>query len=204
MANEFRFKDKRSKGQARKMVLAMAKYGDHGHQLRCDLSNEECVKEFYRLNGYNFEVEVEKARRWSPGLPVMVPLFDFRTMNSFTIGGAPGSVGGIKAGGEEFLVKFEGKSGHVVLYEYLDIFENAAAELQRSVGGSRRIPLSSGNSHRALLTAISDGIASIEGYITYQADRRGGKKFKDSKQEKVSFEDKINEWIPQITGRKLD
>lgn len=195
LSNEFRFKDKRSKNQARKLVLTMAKYGDHGHQLRCDLSNEERVKEFYRLNGYNFEVEVEKARKWWPGLPMMVPIFDVRTMNSFTLGGAPGSVTGIKAGGEDFLVKFEGESGHVVMSEYLDIFENAAAELERSVQG---------NSHRAFLTAISDGIASIEGYITYQADRRGGKKFRDSKQEKVSFEDKINEWIPQITGRKLD
>jgi hypothetical protein len=204
LSQEFRFKDKRSKNQARKLVLTMARYGDHGHQLRCDLSNEEGVKEFYRLNGYNFEVEVEKARKWSPGLPMMVPIFDVRTMNSFTLGGAPGSIGGIKAGGEDFLVKFEGESGHVVMSEYLDIFENAAAELERSVGGNRHRPLFSGNSHRAFLTAISDGIASIEGYITYQADRRGGKKFKDSKQEKVSFEDKINEWIPQITGRKLD
>ena len=91
MANALRFKDKRSKNQARRMILAMALYGDHEHQLRCDLSNEEGVKEFYRVNGYNFEVEVEKARRWSPGLPPMVPIFDIRRLNSFNLGGHPGA-----------------------------------------------------------------------------------------------------------------
>ena len=173
----------------------MALYGDHGHQLRCDLSNEERVTEFYRLNDCNFEVVVEQAREWSPGLPPMVPIFDVRTWNSFTLGGAPGSIAGIKTGGEDFLVKFEGESGHVVLSEYLDIFENAVRELERSVKDSN---------HRAFLTAISDGVASIEGYINYRADRVGGQQYKDSEQEKVSFETKINEWIPQITGRKLD
>ena len=89
MSHEFRFKDKRSKTQARKMILAMALYGDHGHQLRCDLSSEERIKEFYRVNGYNFEDEVEKARRWSPSLPLMVPIFDVRRLNSFALGGDP-------------------------------------------------------------------------------------------------------------------
>ncbi len=195
MSHEFRFKDKRSKNQARKLILTMAKYGDHEHQLRCDLSNEEGVKEFYRLNGYNFEVEVEKARKWWAHLPAMVPIFDVRRMNSFTLGGAPGSVTGIKAGGDDFLVKFEGETGHVVMSEYLDIFENAVEELVRSVERTR---------YRTFLTGISEGIASIEGYISYQADHRGGQQFRDSKQQKVSFEDKIDKWIPQITGRKLD
>jgi hypothetical protein len=134
-----------------KTALDMARYGDHGHQLKCDLTNEERVKEFYRVNGCNFELVLEEARRWSPGLPPMVPLLDIRTWNSFTLGGAPGSVAGIKRGGDDFLVKFEGESGHVVLTEYLDIFENAVKELERSVEG---------NNHRAFLTALSDGIAS--------------------------------------------
>jgi hypothetical protein len=195
LSHEFRFLDKRSKNETRKMVLAMALYGDHGHQLRCDLSNEARVKEFYTINGYNFEVVVEKAREWSPGLPPMVPIFDVRRMNSFTLGGAPGSIAGIKTGGDDFLVKFEGETGHVVMSEYLDIFENAVAGLERSVEG---------NSHRAFLTAISDGIASIEGYINYQAVQIGAQQYKDCEQQKVSFETKINEWIPQITGGKLD
>ena len=195
MAQGFRFKEKRSKNVARNMVLNLARYGDHGHQLKCNLTNEEGVKAFFRVNGYNFEVEVEKARRWSPGLPLIVPLVDYRTWNSFTLGGAPGSVAGIKTGGDDFLVKFEGESGHVVLDEYLDIFENAAKELERSVKD---------NNHRAFLTALSDGIASIEGYVNYQAAEKGGPQHKDSEQEKVSFETKINEWIPQITGGKLD
>lgn len=177
------------------MVLDMARDGDHGHQLKCDLTNEERVKEFYRVNGCNFEVVVEEARRWSPGLPPTVPLLDIRTWNSFTLGGDSGSVAGIKRGGDDFLVKFEGESGHVVLTEYLDIFENAVKELERSVEG---------DNHRAFLTALSDGIASIEGYINYQAGQTGGQQYKDSEQEKVSFETKINEWIPQLTGAKLD
>jgi len=101
-------------------------------------------------------------------------------------------------------VKFEGESGHVVLTEYLDIFENAVKELESSVEGNRHRALLSDNSHRAFLTALSDGIASIEGYINYQAGRRGGQQYKDSEQEKVSFETKINEWIPQLTGGTLD
>jgi hypothetical protein len=178
----------------------MALYGDHEYQFQYDLSNEERVKDFYRQNGYNFAVVVEQARKWWPGLPAMVPIFDVRRMNSFTLGGAPGSITGIKAGGEEFLVKFEGETGHVVLSEYLDIFENAVADLERSV----KLSGSHSRMNRAFLTGISEGIASIEGYINYRADRIGGQQFKDSKQQKVSFENKIDEWIPQITGRKLD
>ena len=97
-------------------------------------------------------------------------------------------------------MKFEDETGHVVLSEYLDIFENAVADLERSVEISGR----GSRVYRVFLTSISEGIASIEGYINYQAGRRGGQQFKDSKQQKVSFEDKIDEWIPQITGGKLD
>ena len=156
------------------MILAMALYGDHGHQLRCDLSSEEGVKEFYRVNGYNFQDEVEKARRWSPGLPLMVPIFDVRGLNSFALGGGPGSVAGIKTGGEDFEVKFEDETGHVVLSEYLDIFENAVADLERSVEISGR----GSRVYRVFLTSISEGIASIEGYINYQAGRRGGQQLR--------------------------
>ena len=97
-------------------------------------------------------------------------------------------------------MKFEGETGHVVMSEYLYIFENAVAELERSV------ELSGTNSrmYRVFLTGISEGIVSIEGYINYQADRIGGQQFRASKQHKVSFENKIDEWIPQITGGKLD
>jgi hypothetical protein len=104
-------------------------------------------------------------------------------------------LGRVGEGGEEFVAKVEGESGHVVLSEYLDSFENAAKELERSVKD---------NNHRALLTALSDGVASIEGYINYQAGRKGGQQYSDSKQQMVSFETKIDEWIPQITGSKLD
>lgn len=161
------------------------------YQYQYDLGNEESVKEFFRQHGYNFEVVVEEVRNrlaW-------VPIIDVRTPSSFTLGGAPGSIAGIKRGGDEFLVKFEGEMGNVVLSEYIDIFEHAVEELDRSLERS---------SNRDFLTAVSDGIASIEAYINYQANRIGGQQYRDSKQQLISFDDKLDKWIPQITGGKLD
>ena len=67
----------------------MATYGDHEYQFQYDLRNEERVKDFYSQQGYNFEVVVEQARTWQAGLPAMVPIFDVRRLNSFTLGGHP-------------------------------------------------------------------------------------------------------------------
>jgi hypothetical protein len=44
LSHSFRYKEKRSRTQTRKLILTMAMYGDHGYQLEYHLSNEESVK----------------------------------------------------------------------------------------------------------------------------------------------------------------
>ena len=54
------------------------------------------------------------------------------------------------------------------------------------------------------LSCVSNGVASIEAYLGQKAGiynkRNPGKELIDNKQNKVSFDDKINEWIPIMTG----
>lgn len=125
----------------------------------------------------------------------MVPIFYVRTPNSFTLGGVPGSVTSIKRGDED-IVKLEGETGHVVMSEYMDIFEYAVAELERSLELSR----TESRMYRVFLSGVGAGIASLEAYINYRA----GQRFSYSKQNQVLFDTKVDGWIPAITGGKLD
>jgi hypothetical protein len=192
----FCFKDKRSPKQARNLILTLALHGDHGYQSKYYLGNEEGVKAFFRQHGYDFEVVVEQVRNRQS----WVPILDVRTFSSLTLGGAPGSHAAIRGPGDKEIVTFKGETGHVVFSEYMDIFEHAVEELNRSVERSNI----NSKMYRDFLSSVSDGIASLEAYINYRADLIGGPQFSDSKQQKVSFDDKIDLWIPEITGRKLD
>jgi hypothetical protein len=171
-----RHKEKQNK--ARKVSLTMAMYSDHGYQFQYHLSNEESVKEFYRQHGYNCEIvdeEVHNKLAW-------ILIIDVRTFSSFMLRGAPDSITGTKGGGNQFLVKFEGETGHVVKSEYTGIFEHAVEQLNRSLERSR---------YRDFLTIVSEGIASIEAYINYRANQIGGQQYGDSKQHLVSFDDTL-------------
>lgn len=65
------------------------------------------------------------------------------------------------------------------------------------------------NSYSLYLSSITNGIASIEAYIKEWTERYNylnpDIKLIDTKHNKVSFDDKIDNWIPQmLNGKKLD
>jgi hypothetical protein len=87
--------------------------------------------------------------------------------------------------------------GKLVLYDYWATFDTAVKALRRAVCEA---------SYPELRSAIVQGIASIEGYMNYLAEiwnkRNPEDQLLDSRQEKVSFDDKIDDWIPRMTGGK--
>jgi len=90
--------------------------------------------------------------------------------------------------------------GIVCLSTYRTHFETACKARDRAVENS---------SYSDLQTALVAGIASIESYITEWArvwnQQNLSDQLIDSKQNKVSLDDKFDIWIPKITkGRKLD
>jgi hypothetical protein len=65
------------------------------------------------------------------------------------------------------------------------------------------------DSYSEFQSAIVRGIASIEGYLNYRAEKwnrkKGSEKLEDSVKYKVSIDEKITSWIPKMTGgKKLD
>jgi hypothetical protein len=82
----------------------------------------------------------------------------------------------------------------VALKEYLEVFEHAVEELYQCVDSIK---------YRTFMSCISNGIASLKAYINHTASGYGPN-FVDSKQNKTSFDNKVKDWIPKITGHTLD
>lgn len=90
-------------------------------------------------------------------------------------------------------------SGLVVPDNCWAIFEGACEDVQRAVARASYIDLQS---------AIVKGIASLEAFINARVDRwnktHPEDQLLDSKQNKVSFDDKVDIWVPKLTGAKMD
>lgn len=65
-----------------------------------------------------------------------------------------------------------------------------------------------GNHHALFKASISEGYSAIESFIREKANDynylRNEKILVDNKSNKVSFYDKIDKWIPEMTGKKVD
>lgn len=196
MANKFRVKARRSRPATRELIVNMARHGKHGRGYGLKNATEQDVAHFFAKNGFDFKKVVEETREsWLAHVPLLwvwEPL-------SFNMGVSPGGYGAIKAG-DKVLASLEGESGRFVLVEYGDRFEQATKHLHRSIDDA---------DHGDFLSAISDGISSLEAFLNYSASRYSGELsdtvHNDKGSRKLTFDEMVERWIPQITGgRKLD
>lgn len=187
--HRLRFKSKISKRNAEKMIVAFARYGNHYHDVK--FKSDADVKRAFAARGIDFEQLAERCRDPQQGVPFFENLVG---STAAPVGGATLSRVDHSTGETDLETKSPGK---LVLYSYWATFETAVRSLRRAVDEA---------SYSEFQYAVVQGIASIEGYINYRAElwnkRHPEDQLLDSRQGKVSFDDKVNEWIPKMTGGK--
>ncbi len=174
------------------MVLLIAKYGNHYNPVA--FRTDADVKRWFARNGIDFQRLVETCRDFNQS----VPHFENLLGSTWTASkGVKLSKVDLETGAEEFGV--EGPGTYTPL-GYWASFEIAQKALGRAV---QEI------SYSELQSAFVHGTASIEAYVNYRAERWNSRnpqqKLHDSRESKVRFDQKINDWIPVMSnGRKLN
>jgi hypothetical protein len=91
------------------------------------------------------------------------------------------------------------KTETIITSNYEAAYEAAERHLLRAVADASFLEFES---------AVVRGLASIEAFLNYRAgiwnERNPDNMLIDSKERKVSFDAKIDEWIPIMTGEKLN
>ncbi len=188
---KLQFKPKMSSRAAKEMILFFARHGDHGLKVR--FRSDADIKRALESRGYEFGQLVAECR----GYKRIVPLFEniigstARTIGSTTISSVDRETGQV-----DLTVK---GPGLLALYGYQATFENAVKARNRAVEKS---------DYTEFLSTVTQGIASIEGYINYRAElwkKKNQEQLIDSHEMRVGFDTKIDDWLPRMAlGRKLD
>lgn len=196
MGYKFCFEDKRTRRSTHDMILMMAKYGNH--HIRCNFVSDADVKRFFQSNSnYYWDDLVQKCRNPNEIVPIVENLIGSTWKVSG--GGKAAIVTGAATNKETEIASVNGP-GELTSSSYLQLFENAVDNLHRCMERA---------SFGDFQSCVSNGIASIDAYIEHRAylynSDHPGEPLIDSKENKVSQDTKIDEWIPKMTnGKKLD
>jgi hypothetical protein len=174
---------------AQDMILHIAKFGNH--QINTSFKSDADVKRFFMANGYDFQLLVDRCRNVGNPVPIVENLVG-SSWHFHTDGGGQVSVTSVT--GEE--QSFQG-SGTLALFTYWAHVEACCKSRDRAVLESSYVDFQS---------AAVQGIAGIEAYITHRVKiwnhTNPDSTLIDAKQTKVSFDDKIDKWIPMMSGGK--
>lgn len=192
---KLQYKPKISRRSSKEMILLFAKYGNHGlGDFGASLNSDADVKRFVASQGSDFDRIVERCRDFSEN----VPFFENLVGGTWEV--TPGAtVSIVDNNTKEERQKVTGP-GTISSYGYWAAFEISVEARDRAVNNK---------SFGDFLSAVVSGIASIEGYINYRAEiwnkKHPGNQLIDSRENKVSLDDKFDDWIPiMASGRKLD
>jgi hypothetical protein len=188
-----RYKPKISLRQARDKIIIYGLFGDHHHEPRPTNGREVAV--LLSSLGVNPNELAEKCRDYGQTVDMFENLVGATWVFSSSGGGKAGVVDRDTG---EVIAEVQG-SGTITLSTYQAHFETACKARDRAVQES---------SFADLQTAIVHGMASIESYIGELAriwNRRNlSDQLIDSRQRKVSLDDKFDIWIPKMSdGGKL-
>jgi len=183
---KLRYVPKLSKKQSINKILAHATFGDHKNSFRPKDGRDLNI--YFIERGVKPSDLIEKCRDPRQHVPV------FENLIGSTWTG-PGGMSIINADGEVITELKE--PGMLIRSTYQAHFEAAAAARDRSVEEASVI---------AFFECITQGFSSIEAFLHEEA-RRWNKqnpedKLVDSKEQKVSLETKLLEWVPKITNGK--
>lgn len=188
--------EKRGRQETREMILTMGKHGNHNKHFERPFDTDDDVIAYFREQGYDFDGVVEACRKQDQSVPLVENLLT----SEWTGVAPPGGYLVIKDYRGDVLSGFtDGGSGRMTMSTYWTRFERAVASFDRCLETS---------SYEDLLSSLSSGVSSIEGYIGGRVEthnrRHPDNRLVDSKQNKVSFDDKIKLWIPRMSGEKFD
>ncbi len=187
-------KKKISSKQSYGLIMMVAKHSNIDKNLRTKLTTDDEVKKFFEQHNINFDELIEKCRDYyGKNVPLIENLAP--STAKAEIQGRGSITYRDNSTGKE--LKLE-ESGIIETSAYWSSYEKANEEINGAVESANWADFKS---------AIVDGVSSIEGYINYKAEQWRFKNPKDQsidvKQRKLSLEDKIDNWIPIITGKKL-
>jgi len=194
-----KFKLQRRKIIARRasheLILTMAKYGNHylDIEYRISFVTDADVKRFFSNQKMDFDDIVKKCREFKKSVPFFENLIG-STWN--VLGNA--KVSRVDAKSDQKDLEVSGP-GTITMSTYWTQYEEAENALDQAIENSSFIKF-----HSALVL----GIACIESYIRYRTQEwnktHSNDLIQDSKNQKVTFDDKIDLWIPKMTGKRLD
>lgn len=184
-----KYKSKISFSQARDKITAYGIWGEHAILPRP--KNRSEVANLLRAHGLDPDKITEECRECTRP----VPLFEQHRLNSWTVTTYKGGTAKVANRANDEPIAIFKEPGVVSLSTYLAKFESACTIRDRSVKES---------SYQDFLLSVVNGIASIEAYLNEAAEywNRNNPKDQllDSKNSKVSLDDKFNIWLPRMTG----
>lgn len=171
----------------------MMKYGNHYQYKDFKFETDADVKKAFLANGIEFQELVEKCRNYNE----VIPLFENFTGSTFiSSNDGRASVMSLETGIED---SFIDGPGEIVMSKYFSDYEKAYRHIGDAIEKMKFDDLQS---------AIFWGATSIESYINYRAkiwnEKNPADKLIDSKDKKVSIDNKIDIWLPKMSNRKID
>lgn len=194
----FRVADRRTRRGTHDMIMAMAKYGNHGikgdygHPFKTDAD----VKRYFEEDGYDYRDVVDYCRDKDAHVPGMENLLGA----GYSIDSTGGKVSYVDKSGEEIVLGEDEGAGGFSYPSYAGLFEKAVKDFNRCLDSA---------DYDEVLSCVSFGVSSVEAYLNQEVKvynrHNPGKELIENKQNKKSFDDQIDEWIPIMTGsKKLD
>jgi len=170
-------------------IFTLVKWGEHHYELARAWTIDEM-----RANIPNYADVLVDTRAGHA-----VPYFENLLGTTWQTGGSGGGAGiGIRNPATAEHSTLDGP-GVIEFASYVGRFETAVAAWHRSIERQ---------SHSELLTAVGDGIASIEAYVNTKAAEWNAQhpndSVRDTGKKRVSFLEKIDNWVPRMAGHRLD
>jgi hypothetical protein len=182
-----RYKGKIPKKQAADKIMLYASFSKIGMPLK--LKTRKQVVAFYAAQGIQFESVVELCRNPQNQVP------HFENLITSTWNAHPGD-------GQIALV--DDNLNEQVQVQGAGVIEFSSYEAHFRAACKARDRAVSEGAVEGLMECLSPGFASIESFLSWRAslwnETRPNDTLQDSRETKVSLEDKIKDWIPKITG----
>ncbi|AYV34220.1 hypothetical protein [Erysipelothrix rhusiopathiae] len=199
--NRYERKNKITVKSATMIILENMQYSNYSSMevlRRSPQKSKTQLEKFYNFNNkVSLREEAEKGKNYEYRFSIE-NILDFGTKWQGT------SIRPIKIiDGESYEAKVPHNADVIAMVSYEAVFEDSYKSLEQSVSGISII-----DSYPLFLSAVNKGIAAIEASIrdgldTYNV-RHPNDMLVDNFENKVSFNEKIDIWIPKITGKKFD
>jgi len=195
MRNAFRIKEKMSRRDTEIMIQLMAQHGRHIFSFRLRQKRYRDVRHLFECHGVDYDRTVETCRNWEVPVPLGENILDGSTWH---VGGTAGGTVEIQTGDDTIVAR---APSVLVTHDYLKKFELALDAFHRCI----RV-----GDPGDMISCASQGVHSLDAYLLYRAriynkGKRLSERLVDTKQQPVSFERKVDEWVPKMcAGRSLD